>query len=187
MDLTKSDNAVGDEVIGALKSLKSTAGNMAKGIRDRAKAREAQKISDAGNYFTMRAYLKTLIAIPDYVLNMVKDQGISEYAVIQLGAQGAGSSTSSIISKLKALTVAPIPSGVSAELAALRTSYIESLPVYSGSTDLGITVNKAPQQPEISQTAGEKVKAAAGNLQPYLPFIIGGLILALIAYFAFKK
>jgi len=183
MDLTKSDNI---DVAGAVKTLASTAGNMAKGIRDRSKAKKAQKTADAGNYFTLNAYAKTLIPIPGYVVDMVKDKGITEYAVMQLGAQGAGASNSSIISKLKALTVAPMPSGVHPDIAAVRASYIESLPQYSSSPQLGMTVG-ASTQPEISQTSGEKVKVATGNLQSYLPFIIGGLILAIIAYFAFKK
>ena len=39
---------------------------LAKGIRDKAKAKKAQKISDAGGYFQLTAYQKSLIPVPDY-------------------------------------------------------------------------------------------------------------------------
>jgi hypothetical protein len=75
-----------------------------KNIRDKAKQKEAQKISDAGNYFTLRPYLKSLIAIPDYVKTMVANQGITQQAVLDLEAQGVGESNTSIISQLKTLS-----------------------------------------------------------------------------------
>jgi hypothetical protein len=43
--------------------------NIAKGIRDKAKAKKAQKISDSGGYLTLTPYQKSLIDVPDYILN----------------------------------------------------------------------------------------------------------------------
>lgn len=52
--------------------------NIAKSIRDRAKAKKAQKISDNGGYMTLTPYQKSLIDIPDYILNQT--QGTSATA-----------------------------------------------------------------------------------------------------------
>jgi len=40
-----------------------------KGVRDRAKAKKAQSISDAGGYNTLSPYQKSLIPVPSYALN----------------------------------------------------------------------------------------------------------------------
>lgn len=99
----KSDNLV-DDAITVGKTLISTATNLGKGIRDKAKAKEAQKAADAGQYWTLRPYLKSLIPIPQYIINQVAGQGITEYAVLQLPAQSAGSSNSQIIAALKQMS-----------------------------------------------------------------------------------
>jgi hypothetical protein len=46
--------------------------NSAKNIRDRAKAKKAQAISDAGGYMTLTPYQKSLIDIPPYILNQTQ-------------------------------------------------------------------------------------------------------------------
>lgn len=99
----KQDHLV-EDAITVGKTLTSAATNLAKGIRDKAKAKEAQKIADAGNYWTLRPYLKSLIPIPQYIINQVAGQGITEYAVLQLPEQSAGSSNTQIISALKQLS-----------------------------------------------------------------------------------
>jgi len=85
-------------------TLASSVKNLAAGIRNKAKAKEAQRITDAGNYWTLRPFLKSLIPIPQYILDQVGGQGITENAVIQLPEQGVGSSNSDIIKSLKALS-----------------------------------------------------------------------------------
>jgi len=68
MDLSKSssDNidvaAIGQAAAGVIKA----GSGLAKGIRDKAKAKKAQKISDSGGYFQLTAYQKSLIPVPDY-------------------------------------------------------------------------------------------------------------------------
>jgi hypothetical protein len=97
------------------------ASNLASSIRDKAKGKEAQKIADAGNYWTLRPYLKSLIPIPQYIINQVSGQGVSYYAVLQLPEQSTGASNDSIIRGLKALTgngIAPGVTGQAAEPAA---------------------------------------------------------------------
>lgn len=85
-------------------SLASGAKNLLKGIRDKAKAKSAQKVSDSGGYWTLRPYLKSLINIPQYVIDQVAGQGITEEAVLQLPAQATGSSNTQIIAALKKLS-----------------------------------------------------------------------------------
>lgn len=85
-------------------SLASSAKNLFKGIRDRAKAKAAKKTADSGGYWTLRPYLKSLIAIPQYIVDQVAGQGITEEAVLQLPAQSVGTSNTQIISELKKLS-----------------------------------------------------------------------------------
>lgn len=70
MDL--QNNVVG-EVVTAIEGV----GGLAKSIRDKAKAKKAQKISDAGGYFTLTPYQKSLIDIPDYALKQANEQGLN--------------------------------------------------------------------------------------------------------------
>jgi len=42
--------------------------NIAASIRNKAKARKAKKISDAGGYMTLTPFQKSLIDVPDYIL-----------------------------------------------------------------------------------------------------------------------
>lgn len=105
MDLqtVEHDNLV-DDVITTGKTLVSTASNITKGIRDKAKAKAAQKTADSGQYWTLRPYLKSLIPIPQYIINQVAGQGITEYAVLQLPEQTVGANNTEIIQKLKSLS-----------------------------------------------------------------------------------
>jgi hypothetical protein len=92
-------------------SLGSTVKNLAAGIRNKAKAKQAQKIADAGNYWTLRPFLKNLIKIPQYILNQVAGQGITEDAVINLDAQATGASNTQIINALKQMSGTSVGAG----------------------------------------------------------------------------
>lgn len=104
LDPVSATAAMGGKVITNGQTLVSSTANIAKGIRDKAKAKSAQKTADAGQYWTLRPYLKSLIPIPDYIIKQVAGQGITEYAVLQLPEQSAGSSNTQIISALKQLS-----------------------------------------------------------------------------------
>lgn len=73
MDLTaKQDNAIGaGTVITAGAGLVGAAAKpfvgLAASIRNKAKAKKAQKISDAGGYLTLTAFQKSLIGVPSYI------------------------------------------------------------------------------------------------------------------------
>lgn len=67
MDLTHDNVDVsaiaetGGKIFNAVKS-----SGIVKSVRDKAKAKKAQKISDAGGYFTLSGYQKSLIDVPEY-------------------------------------------------------------------------------------------------------------------------
>jgi len=65
MDNCPHDNLIAEEVDGVLSGVK----NVAASIRNKAKAKKAQKISDAGGYLTLTPFQKSLIDVPDYILN----------------------------------------------------------------------------------------------------------------------
>jgi hypothetical protein len=77
MDNFNHDNAEG---------LAGTAVSLVTGLREsiitKAKRKKAQKISDAGGYFTLSAYQKSLIEIPEYAKKQMATQG-TEPAKIQ--------------------------------------------------------------------------------------------------------
>jgi len=99
------DNLTLDETgipAGALiDDLASNAKNLIVNIRNNAKAKAAQKVSDNGQYWTLREHLKGLIPIPQYIIDQVAGQGITESAIKKLPAQSAGASNSLIIMQLK--------------------------------------------------------------------------------------
>jgi hypothetical protein len=153
-------------------------GNVAKRIRDNAKQREAQGISDAGNYWTMRPYLKSLINIPDYILQQTANQGISEYAIIQLPAQGIAATNANVIDKLKMITNQPVDPGAAPAVAALRGSIV-TMASLSAAGGAGATA--AAAQKSLTPNT------AAQNIQKYLPYALGALALGLIVYFIAKR
>ena len=51
---------------GAVDAIASGVKNLATSVRNKAKAKKAQKISDAGGYFTLTPFQKSLINEPDY-------------------------------------------------------------------------------------------------------------------------
>jgi hypothetical protein len=66
-----SDNLTASDVLGSKGAALDTAGTAAKkllgNIRNKAKAKKAQKISDAGGYATLSAFQKSLIPVPAYI------------------------------------------------------------------------------------------------------------------------
>lgn len=58
------------KVAGAIKS-----SGIIKSVRDKAKAKKAQGISDSGGYFNLTAYQKSLIPVPDYAKTQAAASG----------------------------------------------------------------------------------------------------------------
>jgi hypothetical protein len=185
MDL-RSDNQIGAAAgvaVGAaqqgVSAVWNLGSNVAKRIRDDAKRKQAQGIADGGNYWTMRPYLKSLINIPDYILQQTANQGISEYAIIQLPAQGIASTNASVIDKLKMITNQPVQSGTAPAVAALRGNIVTLASLSSAQGGAGGTV-AAAQKSLTPNTLGQ-------NVQKYLPYILGALAVGLIGYFIMKR
>jgi len=187
MDLTKNDSVGADTAMAAVETLRTTALAAIKGIRDKAKTKEAQSVADKGNYWTLRPYLKSLIPIPGYIIDQVKDKGISEYAVIALPEQALGASNATIVAKLQKYTVDPMPSGTDPDVASLRTSFIKSIVVPEGGGGVNYKIDPTTGDPVVNDPVADKAKSALGNVTPYLPYIVGGLGIILAIYFITKR
>jgi hypothetical protein len=81
MDNLPNDNLLSDVdvVAGGVK-------NVLASIRNKAKARKAQKISDAGGYLSLTPFQKSLIDIPDYILNQTAGSGATNEDIKNLPA-----------------------------------------------------------------------------------------------------
>jgi hypothetical protein len=148
------------------------ASDLASGIRVSAKTKSAQKTADSGQYWTLTPYLKSLITIPQYIIDQVKGQNISYFAVYQLPAQGVGASSTSMIASLQDETKHPNMTGVGGPAAKPAAQSI----IGSGGTAVQAT------DPAAGSTA-----ASTSTLTKYLPYIIGAAALAIIIYFIIKK
>lgn len=157
MDLT--NNVAGTEFAS---QAWTTVSNVAARVRNRAKAKKAQGIADAGNYFTLTAFQKSLIPVPQYVIDQVSGQGITKNAVLNLPAQPVGSSNAGIISQLKTLS-----SGGTLNAAVIGEGGV-------------IGTAPAADPKELTDTTGTKIK----NM---LPYIIGVAVVGFAIYFVAKR
>lgn len=157
MDLMQ-DNATGTEFASQVWSGVSSAASK---IVNKAKKKKAQQISDNGQYWTLRPYLKGLIPVPQYVIDQVSNQGITKQAVLDLPAQQVGASNAQIIAQLKTLS-----SGGSLNTAVFGEGGVASTP--------------AAAEKELGDTTGDKIKRN-------LPYIIGVVVVGLLFYFIIKK
>ena len=144
---------------------------LAKGVVASAKSKSAQQAADAGSYWTLRPYLKSLIDIPAYIKDQVANQGINTYAVLQLPAQGTGSSNTQIITDLKALSKAPNMTGVTG-LAAAPSSLAE---ITSATNAIAM------------DASGAVTGGTMAGLKTMLPYIIGLAVIGVLIYFIAKK
>ena len=167
MDL-QNNLSVADTGVPMGATIDKVASALSHGIVTNAKTKKAQATANNGNYWTLDPYDKSLITIPQYIIDQVSGQGISYYAVLQLPSQGTGSSNTQIISLLKSLTKNPNMLGVTGQAA------------------------KPESQGIIGGAAASESKAAgmisSGNetLKKYLPYIIGALLVGIIIYYIVK-
>jgi len=175
MDLDNRDNLTSED-LGAPKGTDKIASAIFNVLKPESKAQknsDAVKASAAGNYWTLRPYLKNMIPIPQYIIDQVKGQGIAYFAVLQLPAQGVGASNSGIINQLKLLTLGgrdvlkPDPTSQAAQPGGLEI-------IGGGTIDASKNVSATPA-------------AATEQIKKYLPYIIGAIILVIILYFVIKK
>jgi hypothetical protein len=140
-------------------TLASAVKNLAAGIRNKAKAKSAQKASDAGNYWTLRAFLKSLIKIPQYILDQVGGQGITEYAVLNLPAQSTGGTTQGVIDQLKKLSGQNVTT-----------------------VGAGGVIGTVPAASEEKTLAPDPIT----TVKKYIPYIVGAILLGVVIYFIIK-
>ena len=157
MDL-RSDNVAGTEFAGQVWSGVSSAAGK---IVNKEKKKAAQKVSDNGQYWTLRPYLKSLIEVPQYVIDQVSNQGITKNAVLQLPAQQTGASQAQIINQLKTLSGG----------GSLNTAVFG---------DSGVAATPAAEPKVLADTAGDKIKRN-------LPYILISVAAVVALYFVFKK
>jgi hypothetical protein len=168
--------SVADTGIPGGATIDQIASDLAKGLKVNAKTKTAKKVADEGNYWTLTPYQKSLIAIPGYILNQVANQGITYFAVYQIDAQGIGSSQTQIVAGLKKISKNPNMLGVGGP-AAKPAAQTEIIGSSAGVTD--------PAVKEIVEDT--KSAATKSSLTTMLPYIIGAVVLGIIAYFLLKK
>lgn len=139
-----------------------------------AKSKFAQKTADKGNYWTLRSYLKNLIKIPQYIIDQVKGQGITYYAILQIPAQGIGASNTQIINLLKQV------SGQGDILHADPKSQ-------AAKPESQMTVG-SDGQPELTKASDGILNALpmTKTFKKYLPYIIGIVLFGIIVYLIVK-
>jgi hypothetical protein len=157
MDL-RSNNVTGQDVAAQVFTF---AGNTAARIRNKAKAKKAQGIADAGNYWTLTAFQKSLIPIPQYIIDQVSGQGITQDAVLNLPAQAASASNPSIINQLKTLS--------------------------GGGTLAKAVIGDNTQVIGNPPAASPKELEGAEGVKKYLPYIAGAAVLGVVIYLIAKR
>ena len=148
------------------------ASDLGHGLLVSAKSKSAQSDSDKGNYWTLRPYLKNLIQIPQYIIDQVKGQNITYFAVLCLPAQAVGANNTQIIKDLQTLSSSGLPAGSDPTSQAAKATAKQV--IGSGGTAV------APG----SAAAGV---STVSSLTKYIPYIIGGVVLIIIIYFIIKK
>jgi hypothetical protein len=144
--------------------LASSLKNIAAGVRNKAKAKKAQAVADAGNYWTLSEFQKGLIPIPQYIVDQVAGHGISEKAVLSLREQGTGATNASVLAKLVDIT-----NGMSPD-----------------DTNLGTGVFKSSGAATVDASAA-KTLDSGDNTKKYLMYGGIALVLGLIIYFIVKR
>lgn len=138
----------------------TTISNVGASIRNKAKAKAAQKVADAGNYWTLRPFLKSLIPVPQYIINEVAGQGITKQAVLDLPAQTIGGTNANVIAQLKTL---------------------------SGGGSLNTAVIGEGGVIETATPAAAPKELVTSGVTKYVPYIIGAVVIGLIIYLIAKK
>jgi hypothetical protein len=139
-----------DKIGSKLKSLRV-------GIVNKAKAKKAKKISDGGGYWGLTSFQKSLINIPQYVLDQVGGQGISEKMVEQMPKW----QSTPTIADIKAVD-----------------AKIKGTNKISDTGIIGVS--------EPLAAAAEK-NLTPMDYKKYIPYVIGVVVLAVVIFFVVKK
>jgi hypothetical protein len=170
MDFSKDNLSLADTSVPGGAAIDKIASGLASGIRTSAKTKLAKKVSDSGQYWTLTPYQKSLIQIPQYILEQVKNQGITYYAVYQLPNQSVGSNNTQIITQLKTLSVGGVAPGVSGPAATAAAQNV-----------IGEAASSVPVGDMKVQTA-----TTGTDIKKYIPYAIGVVVIGLLIYFIVK-
>lgn len=134
--------------------------NIAGSIVKRAKTKKAQKIADAGSYWTLTPYQKSLIGIPAYISQQTAGKGITQEAIKSLARQTTGTPIETIVQALQLASGVQTPS----------------------TTPSTVAMEQAGQALLNQDANALKVK-----LQKAMPYILGVTAIGVVVYFISKK
>ena len=162
MDNVTSHDSFGVEDV---QSIIGTGQKIVKSIKDRKLTKQANEFVRLGKYWNLSPYSKSLIPIPQSIINETSGKGITQQAILNLPAQGQK---------------APYPGTTPAIIAALQ---------------LASGLNAVPNAPvtgeAISQAADTSINtksaATADKVKKILPYVIGAVVIGLVIYFIAKK
>ena len=153
MDNLSHDNLGVEDVEKVVKGIS----DIAKNVRNNKIKKEAQKISDAGNYWFLTSTAKKLIPIPNYVIQQITGKGITQEAVLNYPKQPKDTPIDTIISALQiASGLQPSSTGVTAQ-----------------------AVKEASQTVTNAETASK--------IKKFLPYVLGALAIGLVVWMLSKK
>jgi hypothetical protein len=170
-NLQLKDDLTAADVLGSQGAILDKVANALKPQSKSSKNAEAVTKSANGQYFTLRPYLKNMITIPQYVIDQVSGKNIAYFAILQLPAQAPNTPIELIIPKLQALTQAGVPANVDPTSQAAQAA---ALQIIGGNTSTANTI--------LGVTPANLV-----NIKAMLPYIIGVVLIGVIAYFIFRK
>ena len=181
---------------GAIGSVVDSVGNVISGLTHKAevgaKSADAQKTANlmpggippkgsvAGGYWGLRAYLKSLIPIPAYVLQQVNGTGITEFGILNTPAQGAPVPLNQVLQA--AFNVSKAANATTPGLGN-KTTPIAITPATSESQALAQSLATNPNLTSGVVKAPGVVKASSNTII----YIIIGAVVLIGVYFLFLR
>lgn len=141
MDLTKQANQ--DHAVGDVVDIAQGIGNIFKDAKTRKIAKEAQAISDKGNYWNLTSTAKNLIEIPYYIMQQVQGKGITAEAVKSLPKKPIGTPLEEIIAELQfrsGTSTSEVVAGQQAEKLAQGQDMKKFIPYILGAFVIGMII-----------------------------------------------
>jgi hypothetical protein len=173
MDLTH-DNIAGLETAGALAGL---AGSTITSIRNNSKAKKALGISSAGDYLSLTSYQKSLIPVPQYVVDIAYQYSIPVNTLYHQSPAFIGAQLS-----------AKGMSGLHVNSQQISPAVGVSVPKAG---DASVSGEGVPSNPSLKSVdvpaAGGGVTTNTAGFKNYIPYIIGVVAVGLLLYFIIKR
>jgi hypothetical protein len=160
------DNVTNNDSFGVedVQKIYEAGANLVKSIKTKKKAKEAQALADAGEYWFLSPTAKKLIQVPSYVVQQVTGKGITQDAILNFPKQPKGTPFEQILPALQlASGYNPVPTA----------------PMTDQSVD---------QAAQTVMTTKASTKGTVENkLKKALPYVIGAAVIGVIIYLISKK